>query len=248
MKTNEKFIDAMKDINRVMKEDIKAGRQWKYTNTKKRNTSFAAARKAKNYVTNCVTGVDWALKIAGISGAALDWYGAPGKIVYVSSGAKEAVKKYFTIIDAKGKTVSQLYKNHELCEGDILTYVNLSHTNAYVGGKQSFDAGHAYCKGSGEGAPFTKWIGNLAHQTAKVKYILRIKDRAHWRVQTGAFSTKTALNKHLKELKAKKISYTTFEEEGMQKVQVGYFDGKENAEAKVAELKKLGFAAIIKEA
>ena len=247
MKQNELFVKSLNDINKTMKEDIKAGHQWKYTNQKKRNASFSAARKAKNYVTNCVTGVDWGLKLAGISGDALNWYGAPGKIVYVSSGAKEAVKKYFDIIEVKGKkTVYQLYNSHELCEGDILTYVTLPHTNAYVGGKKSFDSGHAYCKGSGEMAPFTKWIGALAHGNAKVQYILRLKDRDHYRVQTGAFSTKTELNKHVKALKAAGFAATKFEEDGMTKVQAGYFSSKENAEVMVANLKKKGFDALVK--
>ena len=247
MKTNEKFLDALSSMNKTMKEDIKAGNQWKYTNSKKRNASFAAARKAKNYVTNCATGVDWGLKIAGVPGAALNWYGGLGKIVWVKGDAKTECKKYFDIIEVKGKkTVYQLYNSHELCEGDILTYMNIQHMNVYIGGKKSFDSGHAYCSGSGEMAPFKKWQGNLAHGNNTVAYILRLKDRTHYRVQTGAFTTKSALNKHAKELKANKIAYTTFEEDGMTKVQVGYFSGKENAEAQIADLKKKGFAAIIK--
>lgn len=247
MKINEKFLEALASMNKTMKADNKAGNQWKYYNGKKRNKTFAAARKNKNFITNCASGVDWGLKIAGVPEAALNWYGGKGKIVWVKGDARKQAQKYFNIIMVPGKTVSQLYKNHELCEGDVLTYVNMTHTNAYIGGKKSFDSGHAYCTGSGEGAAFKKWIGSLASPNAKVAYILRLKDRAKYRVQTGAFSTKTALNKHLKELKAKKISYVVFEEDGMQKVQIGMFDSKENAEAKVAELKKLGFAAIVKE-
>ena len=248
MTTNEKFLNALTSMNKTMKEDIANGHKWAYTNTKKRNASFAAARKAKNYVTNCASGVDWGLKAAGVPGEALNWYGGLGKIVWVKGDAKEKCKKYFDIIEIKGKkTVYQLYNNHELCEGDVLTYMTIQHMNAYVGGKKSFDSGHAYCTGSGEMAPFKKWIGALAHGNNKVAYILRLKDRQQYRVQTGAFTTKTALNKHLKELKAKKIAYTTFEEDGMTKVQVGMYLGKENAEAKVADLKKQGFGAVVKE-
>ena len=249
MTINEKFLDALTSMNKTMKQDIADGHKWAYTNVKKRNASFAAARKAKNYVTNCASGVDWGLKIAGVPGEALNWYGGLGKIVWVKGDAKEKCKKYFDIIEVKGKkTVAQLYNAHELCEGDILTYMTIQHMNAYVGGKKSFDSGHAYCTGNGEMAPFKKWIGNLAHPNNKVAYILRPKDRPHYRVQTGAFTTKSALNKHTKELKSKKITFITFEEDGMTKVQVGFFSGKENAEAKVAELKKLGINAIVKEA
>ena len=246
MPTCEKFVDALKSINKTMKEDIKAGRQWKYSNVKKRNKTFAAARKNKNYLTNCASGVDWGLKIAGVPESALNWYGGKGSIVWVKNNAKAEAKKYFTIIDAKGKTVSQLWKNHQLCEGDVLTYVNMTHTNAYIGDKKSFDSGHAYCTGNGEMAPFKKWIGNLANPNAKVAYILRLKDRLHYRVQSGAFKTKTELNKHLKELKSEKLDYETFVEGGYTKVQLGMFDSKENAEWFSADVyKKHKIASIV---
>lgn len=245
----ENFVEAMKSINKTMKEDNKAGHQWRYTNVKKRNKTFAAARKKKNFVTNCATGVDWALTIAGVPSSAQAWYGAPGKIVMVGPNAKAEMKKYFDIIKINGKkTVSQLYHAHELCEGDILTYKNLSHTNAYIGGKKSFDSGHAYCSGSGEMAPFKKWIGSLAHYNAKVAYILRLKDRIHYKVQSGAFSTKTELDKHIKDLKSKKIGYATFEEDGYTKVQLGRFDSKENAEWFANDIyEKHGIGPIVKE-
>lgn len=247
MTTNEKFLDALTSMNKTMKQDIADGHKWAYTNVKKRNASFAAARKAKNYVTNCASGVDWGLKIAGVPGDALNWYGGLGKIVWVKGDAKEKCKKYFDIIEVKGKkTVAQLYNAHELCEGDILTYMTIQHMNAYVGGKKSFDSGHAYCTGSGEMAPFKKWIGNLAHPNNKVAYILRLKDRQHFRVQTGAFSTKAALNKHVKELKNKKIAYELRQVGENTIVQVGYFSGKENAQAFASDFtKKHGFATSV---
>jgi len=52
----------------------------------------------------------------------------------------------------------------------------MCHTNAYLGGNKSYDSGHAYCSGSGEGAVYNKWVGSLAHPNAKVGYILRLKD------------------------------------------------------------------------
>ena len=236
----DKFVEALSSMNKTMKADISAGHQWKYTNVKKRNATFAAARKAKNYLTNCATGVDWGLKIAGVPGSALNWYGAPGKIVWVKGDAKAEAKKYFDIIEIKGKkTVYQLYNSNELVPGDILTYTNLSHTNAYYGGKKSFDSGHAYCnRGSGEMAAFYKWIGNLVHGNAKVAYILRLKDRTHYRVQTGAFSTKTELNNHIKTLKSKKIAYDLKTVGANTIVQVGYFSGKENAQRWAADFTK----------
>lgn len=237
--TCDKFIEALSSMNKVMKADNEAGHQWKYYNTKNRNKTFAAARKAKNYITNCASGVDWGLKTAGVPESALNWYGGIGKIVWVKGDAKAEAKKYFDIIEIKGKkTVYQLYNANELVPGDVLTYMNFTHTNAYYGGKKSFDSGHAYCNGSGEGAQFKKWIGNLASGNAKVAYILRLKNRTHYRVQTGAFTTKTELNKHTKLLTSKKIKYELKTAGANTIVQVGYFSGKENAQRWAADFTK----------
>ena len=110
--------------------------------------------------------------------------------------------------------------------------------NIYYGNKKSFDSGHAYCTGSGEGAVFKKWIGNLASGNAKVAYILRLKSRTHYRVQTGAFTTKTELNKHTKLLTSKKIKYELKTVGANTVVQVGYFSGKENAQRWAADFTK----------
>ena len=87
-------------------------------------------------------------------------------------------------------------------------------------------------------AAFHKWIGSLAHGNAKVAYILRLKDRTHYRVQTGAFSTKSGLNGHLKVLKSKKIDYDLKTVGANTIVQVGYFSGKENAQRWAADFTK----------
>ena len=87
-------------------------------------------------------------------------------------------------------------------------------------------------------AAFYKWIGNLVHGNAKVAYILRLKDRTHYRVQTGAFSTKTELNNHIKTLKSKKIAYDLKTVGANTIVQVGYFSGKENAQRWAADFTK----------
>lgn len=131
----------------------------------------------------------------------------------------------------------------QLCDGDILLgYQSMTHTNVYYGGQQSFDSGHAYCTGSGEGAKFKKWIGGLASKNSKVNYILRFKDeyRAHYRVQCGAFNTIEKYNEHVALVESKGFKTTQIIEDGMYKVQVGYFSGKTNADrlaARVAEKK-----------
>ena len=76
-------------MNKTAKADIAAGHQWKYCNvTKKKASNFEQARKQGKYLVNCVDGVQWACKIAGIPGSALSWFGAKGgKIAWCSTNA-----------------------------------------------------------------------------------------------------------------------------------------------------------------
>ena len=247
MKTNEKFLEALQYMNATMKADNNAGHQWKYCNvTKKKVYGFENKRKAGKYLTNCVDGVQDALRIAGVKATA--WYGGNGKIVWLNDHAKSDAKKYFNIISTGGKTVNQLYKEGQLCDGDILMgYQGFSHTNCYYGGTKSFDSGHAYCSGSGEGAKFKKWIGAMTYKTKKVNYILRLKDRAHYRVQAGAYTDINKFHEQAALLRKKGFSVVMLQEEGMYKAQVGHFAGKSNAERLLASLSKKGFSAFIKE-
>lgn len=243
---NEKFIDALKYMNTEMKADIAAGKPWRYTNSKKRYAKFENARK-NNRFTNCVSGVQMGFLMAGLPSATTHWYGAGGKIVYTTDAGRKAVKKYFNIIKVND-TVLNLYNKGKLCDGDVLIYANMNHTNAYIGDKKSFDSGHAYCSGSGEMAKFKKWIGGLAHKNARVAYILRFKDRAHYRIQVGAYSDINQYNKQIAFLASKGYKNpVTIEEDGMRKIQLGYYDGKTNADKFVAELKKKGIDAFAKE-
>lgn len=243
---NEVFLEKLSYMNKTMKSDISAGHVWKYCNSSgKKASGFEQARKQGKYLVNCVDGVQWAMKMAGCN--ATSWYGSTGKIAWLNNHAKADVEKHFTIIPVDNMTVKQLYDKKLLCDGDILTYVNMSHTNAYIGHGKSFDSGHAYCTGSGEGAVFKKWIGALSCKSSKVAFILRAKDRAHYRVQCGSFSVRENAEK----VKAKlvKLGYgCELKQVGDQtKVQVGHFDGKTNAEAMRDELVSKGIAAIITE-
>ena len=236
---HEKYMDALAYMNKTVKADIASGKQWKYCNkSSHKGRNFEDARKKKKYLINCVDGVQWACIIAGIPTNALSWYGSGG-IVWLNSKAKERAKKYFKIINANGKTVKQLRDGGLLCEGDILTYVNYSHTNAYYKDGKSFDSGHAFCTNNGEHAPFKKLIGSLQYSSQKVAYILRIKDRKHYRAQAGAYANLDKANERVKELLEKwKIKSEIKSEDGLYKIQVGYYDGKENCEKAVANLKK----------
>lgn len=242
---NEKFLESLKYIDTEMRKDTAAGKKWRYTNCKKRYVKFETARK-NNRLTNCVSGVQMGILKAGLPGACTHWYGAGGKIVYTTQLGKDTVKKYFDIIKAND-TVISLYNKNKLCDGDILIYANMNHTNVYYGGTKSFDSGHAYCNGSGELAEFKKWIGNLVYKTSKVAYILRLKDRAHYRVQAGAYTTQKEFDKQVALLQKKGYKPAKLVEDGMLKIQLGYYSGKTNANRLVTELKKKGISAFVRE-
>ena len=149
-------------------------------------------------------GVIFALKEAGIPGSALDWYGDKGKIVWLNDKAESNARKYFDIIAVKTKTVKQCMEDGTLRPGDIITYMTITHTNAYYAENKSYDTGHAFCNGSGEGAEFTKWIGTTPYKGYKVAYIFRVKgariDKVtkkllYFRVQIGAMNTEQSARK-----------------------------------------------------
>jgi hypothetical protein len=55
---NDLFLQALKEMNATMKQDIKDGNLWKYCNvTKKKEKTFFMARKNKKFLVNCVDGV-----------------------------------------------------------------------------------------------------------------------------------------------------------------------------------------------
>lgn len=251
MKTNERFLQALRSMNTLMKEDIKAGRKWRYSNSSaKQAHTFALARlKGKRY-TNCVLAVWWGLREAGVPDNALHWMGGIHKIIWTTSTAKKWAEKYFDIISTGGKTVSQLWSAGKLCDGDILMGFGFTHTCVFFGGstgKKSFDSGHAFCTGGGENAEFKKWIGPLTCKTNSVQYILRLKDRAHYRVQAGAFTDIKVYNAEADRLKKVGFPVTQIIEDGMYKIQCGYFSGKSNAARLRDQLIAKGFGAFVKE-
>ena len=176
----DKFLAALKTMNTQVKKDIKAGHIWRYYNDKRSEPTFPATRKAGKYYTNCFGGVAFGLKYSKVvSNDALSWYGIKGGIHFLSKAAEKAFKKFFNVVDIDGaKTVKQAIKDGTLKAGDILTYMTITHTNVYLGNGKSFDAGHAYCEGSGEGARYKKWIGDTPYQNYKIAKIVRLKDSA----------------------------------------------------------------------
>ena len=252
MKTNERFLAALRQMNTVMKEDVKAGRKWRYSNSSaKQAHTFALARKKGLRYTNCVLGVWWGLREAGVPDNALHWMGGIHKIIWTTSNAKKWAEKYFDIISTGGHSVSYLWDHQLLCDGDIfLGFQSMNHTCVFYGGstgKKSFDSGHSNCSGSGELAEFKRWISTLTCKNYKVNYILRLKDRAHYRVQAGAFTDINVYNQEAARLKAAGFPVTRIDEDGMYKIQTGYFSGKSNANRQRDKLITKGFGAFVKE-
>lgn len=247
---NEKFLKALKEMNTIMKSETTNGKQWRYSNSdSKQAHTFDKARSSNKRYLNCVLGVRWGLRIAGVPDKALHWQGVPNKVSFSSDTYKKEALKYFELISTGGKTVSQLYKAGKLCDGDILLGFggNMYHTCVYYGDGKSFDTGHAYCTGSGENALYKKWLGSLTCKSSKVYYIMRLKDRAHYRVQAGAFTNKDKLDEQVKLIQSKGYKTQVFEEDGYFKIQVGYFAGKTNANNLVTELQKKGISSFVKE-
>lgn len=171
------FIAALKAMNKQIKADIVDKKQWRYYNGRRSEKTFDAARKAGKYFTNCSGGVYWGLKKAGLAtGNQCNWYGTKGGIRWVAADGEKKAKEIFDIIDFKGKTVGKAINDGSLKPGDIITYKTISHTNVYIGNGKSFDAGHAYCKESGEGAKFIKWIGSTPYKNYQIAQVLRLKD------------------------------------------------------------------------
>ena len=232
-------------MNKLVKADIKAGHQWKYTNkTSKKAKNFDEARSSGKYYCNCVDGVQWGLLKAGLAKSdGLAWYGQESTgMNWIGTNAKKNAEKYMTVKKYGSKTVKQLKASGELQPGDIVTYVSTSHTNVYLGGNKWFDSGHASCTTSGELAPYkaSGWIRTKNYDNYKVGYVLRIKETVKYvyRVRLGIYSVEAnAINK---QNYMKSIKYDTFREQKTDgwHVYCGSFLNKSVAKDKVAELAK----------
>ena len=249
MHKNELFLQALKTMNTTMKADIKEGKKWRYSNSgSKQAHTFPKARETGKRYTNCVLAVWWGLRLAGIPDKALHWQGVKGKIAFKDEAAKKEALKYFDLICTKGKTIKQLYDQNLLCDGDVFGgFPNMTHTCVYYGGKLSFDAGHKYCSGSGEGAAYKKWIGSLTYKSGKPSHILRLKDRSHYRVQAGAFTNLPEFNKNKAIIEKKGFPVAMVKEDNMYKIQLGYFSGKTNAKRFAEKVAKKGISVFVKE-
>jgi len=222
------LVAAMKRLNRIMKQDNSRGNQWRYYNSKRSKPTFEETRKAGLYITNCMGGISFACKEAGIPASALQWYGGKDRIVWLNDDAKADAKKHFYFFRIK-RSVRECVKKGILQPGDIVTYMSMAHTNAYYGNGKSYDAGHAYCDGSGEGAPYYKWIGPTPYKGYKVAYIVRVKGDYTYRVQVGAYSNSTNADRRVAEIAQKSGLDCFVEQTDMFRVYCGAFEHFQNA-------------------
>ena len=167
----QKLCAAMVRLNQWLMDDIKAGKDWHYDNANKSEPTFWLTRRAKKYHTNCMGGVAFALKEAGVPASSCDWYMSKGGITWLTKVAEKNLRKYADIIPVGDRTLKQIMDDGTLCPGDIVGFMAMNHTLAYVGNGLFFDSGHAYCNGD----HFTKWIGGLKYGGKKVSYLVRLK-------------------------------------------------------------------------
>ena len=175
-------------MNTTMMADIQSGKNWVYYNSGQKAT-FDSARSSGVYRCNCNLGVIWVYKKAGILPNVGNFYGNKG-VLKCSDAVRKQLFVLFDLLDFGGKkTTAQLVASGDLKAGDIVFYTALVHTNMCLGGTQFFDSGHAWCKTkSGDGAKFTKWIGNDPYADYKVGQVLRLKGNSvKYRVRVGIY-------------------------------------------------------------
>lgn len=174
--TNPVLTQCAKFQTQFMK-DKKAGIKWHYRNPGKYVSEQWSQALAKNKrCCNCALLARWALKEAGLISKNTFFYGKQDGTIQWSSSSKADVEKKCDVIKIGNKTVNQLEASGDLKPGDVVTYKGMRHTNIYAGNKHWYDAGHAYCSGSGEGATFTSWYGSQKYGGNTVGYIIRKKD------------------------------------------------------------------------
>lgn len=242
-------IEQCKKFQKQLKADISDGHDWEYRNPAKYlEEQWSKALKKGKRACNCALLARWAMKEAGLIPQDTGiFYGKLGGGIQWGAGTKAAVTKTCDLIKVGDKTVKQLIASGDLQPGDIVTYVDLQHTNIYAGNGKWYDAGHAYCNGTGEGAVFKSWHGKGQYDNQRVGYILRRRTGSEEHiVQAGVFAVKANAEKLFRKLKKKGFDAIVKKQNGQWIVQCGVFSVRKNAEALVKQLKKAGFSAIIK--
>ena len=250
------ILEQCAKFQKQLEADIKAGKNWEYHNPSKYlEEQWSNALKNNKRACNCALLARWALKEAGlIPQSTKIFYGKLGGTIQWGAGTKEAVTAACDLISIQNRTVQQLIDDGTLRPGDIVTYVNLQHTNIYAGGGKWYDAGHAYCNGVGEGAVYKSWYGEGQYNNQKVGYIIRAKGNEEsnkpagemYIVQAGAYTKRSNAEARVQKLKAAGFDAFIKFEDNFYKIQAGAYEIKENAEKQVSKLKAAGFTAFIR--
>lgn len=250
------ILEQCAKFQKQLEADIAAGKNWEYHNPSKYlEEQWSNALKNNKRACNCALLARWALKEAGlIPQDTKIFYGKLGGTIQWGSGTKEAVTATCDLINIQNRTVQQLINDGTLQPGDIVTYVDLQHTNIYAGGGKWYDAGHAYCSGSGEGAIYKSWYGEGKYNNQKVGYIIRAKDNEEsdkptgemYIVQAGAYTKRSNADERVQKLKDFGFDCFVKFEDNFYKIQAGAYEKKENAEKQVEKLNKAGFSAFIR--
>lgn len=171
------ILQQCQKFQKRLEEDLANGTRWEYHNPSKYlEEQWELALKNKKYASNCAHLARLAMKEAGLIPQDTGiFYGKLGGSISWGKGTKAAVQKNCTLISIQTKTVKQLINEGKLQPGDIVTYVSLQHTNIYAGNGKWYDAGHAYCSGSGEGAKYNSWYGDGKYDNQLVGWIIRKK-------------------------------------------------------------------------
>lgn len=171
------ILQQCQKFQKRLEEDLANGIRWEYHNPSKYlEEQWELALKNKKYASNCAHLARLAMKEAGLIPQDTGiFYGKLGGSISWGKGTKAAVQKTCTLISIQTKTVKQLINEGKLQPGDIVTYVSLQHTNIYAGKNKWYDAGHAYCSGSGEGAKYNSWYGDGKYDNQLVGWIIRKK-------------------------------------------------------------------------
>lgn len=249
------WLTVMKGYNTQLKEMVKDGIVWRYSNSGCK-TTWKSAIKNKVYKTNCAQAICWVLRNQKILTTGQKFYNNAGVIAWKDAATEKNVKATCDIIDVKGKKLSDLVASGTIQAGDIVMFSGIVHMCMYAGNSMFYDAGTCYEATHGEGALFKKgWYGKMMYGSEPVKLLIRKKgttpspvptpSKTTYRVQAGAYVQKSKAEEQVAKLKAKKFD-AFIEKSGLYyKVICGSYTVKANASARLTALKKSGFDAFI---
>ena len=239
-------LKILEKYQKQLVSDLMLDRIWRYYNSNVSGT-FAAALKNNNRRANCATIANWVLRELKVFKSGMYFWGRLGGTLACSEQTMKALTTYCKVIHVNGKkTVQKALKDGTLQPGDIVTYVDIQHTNIYAGDGRWYDAGHAYCKESGEGAKFISWYGKTLYYDQKIAYIIRYKEpkQTIYRVQVGAYTDKANADLKAEEV-TKKSGFPCFEEKtDMIRVYCGSFTEKANAKKRMQKLTSAGILGV----